>query len=302
MRTAVELKNLSKSYGNESIVHRLNIKIKPGEIFALLGLNGAGKTTTIKMMLGLTPATEGEVRYFNQPFVANKSKLLPQIGSVIEHPGFYEQLTVFQNLKLIANVVGVYGPGYIEEVLSSVGLLHLKDDKVRDLMLSDQQKLAIARALLNNPSILVLDEPFNGLDIQSINEMRTLLIRLAKERNTMVFISSHVLSEIEKMADRIAILHQGKILKLIDRNFLVTHQMMRTVISTPQGHLLYERLKKAGYKGAIKQNNCVVLNEKLSLSKMNTSVDLRGIEIIEMYPKALTLQEYFIELIGGETL
>ncbi|MBN2794970.1 MAG: ABC transporter ATP-binding protein [Clostridia bacterium] len=302
MRANIEIKDVSKHYGKTVVVDQLNFKIMPGEIFALLGLNGAGKTTTLKMMLGLTIPTQGEIRYFNKSFHENRNYILPRIGSVIEHPGFYDHLTVYENFKLITNIVGLHEEDSIFDLLRLVNLDFKLYDKVKTLNLQEKQKLAIARALLNNPLILLLDEPFNGLDVKSVNEMRNILMRLANERKVSIIIASHVLSEIEKIASRIAVIHHGKIIQIFDQAYLKGNSMSRTVIKADDMKLLYQRLKEAGYKEFLLKEQYIYLNEAIQLDELSQKLDLNNLNIIECYKKAITLEDYFVELVGGEMI
>lgn len=300
MRTVIEVTNLSKTYGKNEIVSNLNFRVRTGEIFALLGLNGAGKSTTIKMLMGLTTPTKGKVKYFNQSFLENQESIYPRIGSIVEYPGFYENLTVFDNLKLVTNIVGVHKPNYIDELLNIVGLTLVKTSKVKELTLSEKQKLAIAKSLLNNPSVLILDEPLNGLDPISINEMRTLFLRLAKEKGTTIFISSHVLGEVEKMADRIAILHDGRILDVFDKKQLETdryNNVMIRVESTTKAAIV---LKEHHYKFRIKTNHIILIQSESDVNKVMDLLIQNSIQLYEIYPEKPNLEEYFIELIQND--
>lgn len=302
MKANIELKNISKRFGEFLVVDDLELTINPGEIVALLGLNGAGKTTTLKMMLGLTVPTTGQIKYFGKSLEENRDYILPRIGSVIEHPGFYEDLTIYENFRLITNIVGVHKEDTIIELLTLVNLDFKIDEKVRTLNLQEKQKLAIARALLNNPMILLLDEPFNGLDVKSINEMRDIFSRLAQERKVSIVIASHVLSEIEKFATRIAVIHGGKILQVFDQVYLKGTLQSRTVLKADQMALLYKRLKEAGLKEFYMRDQYIYLNEAIELDRLVDKVNLEGIHILECYQKTVTLEDYFVELVGGELL
>lgn len=300
MGYVIETKNLTKSYGKKVAVNGLNFKIEPGEIFALLGLNGAGKTTTIKMLLGLTSPSVGQIRYLEKNFLTSKSEILPKIGCIVENPGFYKNLSAYENLKIITNIVGFHKKDYIEEVLETVGLDAFQNIKYKRLNISQKQKLAIARALLNNPEILILDEPINGLDPISINEIRTLLLRLAKEKGITILISSHVLSEIEKLADRIAVIHDGRIIELISSDKYSKKYRERIIVRTNDIFLTREVLLRYNIESTINNNSeLVVLSKSYKIPEMLKILVSENLDVHEIFIKEFTLEEYFIQLINN---
>lgn len=300
MGYVIETKNLTKSYGKKVAVNGLNFKIEPGEIFALLGLNGAGKTTTIKMLLGLTSPSVGQIRYLEKNFLTSKSEILPKIGCIVENPGFYKNLSAYENLKIITNIVGFHKKDYIEEVLETVGLDAFRNIKYKRLNISQKQKLAIARALLNNPEILILDEPINGLDPISINEIRTLLLRLAKEKGITILISSHVLSEIEKLADRIAVIHDGGIIELISSDKYSKKYRERIIVRTNDIFLTREVLLRYNIESTINNNSeLVVLSKSYKIPEMLKILVSENLDVHEIFIKEFTLEEYFIQLINN---
>lgn len=300
MGYVIETKNLTKSYGKKVAVNGLNFKIEPGEIFALLGLNGAGKTTTIKMLLGLTSPSVGQIRYLEKNFLTSKSEMLPKIGCIVENPGFYKNLSAYENLKIITNIVGFHKKDYIEEVLETVGLDAFQNIKYKRLNISQKQKLAIARALLNNPEILILDEPINGLDPISINEIRTLLLRLAKEKGITILISSHVLSEIEKLADRIAVIHDGGIIELISSDKYSKKYRERIIVRTNDIFLTREVLLRYNIESTINNNSeLVVLSKSYKIPEMLKILVSENLDVHEIFIKEFTLEEYFIQLINN---
>ena len=201
----IETKNLTKQYGTQKSVADLNIHVKQGRIYGLLGRNGAGKTTTMKMLLGLTQPTSGEVTIWGQPLRTNEKKLLPRIGYLIESPGFYPNLTATENLRIFATLRGVPSHNAIKNALDLVGLPY-KDKKLfSQYSLGMKQRLAIALAIMHDPELLILDEPINGLDPIGIAEVRSFIRDLCTERGKTILISSHILSEIALLADDIGI-------------------------------------------------------------------------------------------------
>jgi len=208
----IETKNLTHKFSaNETVLHDINLQIPQGSIYGFLGPNGAGKTTTLRLILGLLKKQEGEIRIFNKPFNENRIDILKNIGSLIESPSLYSHLTAVENLKILQKVYQC-PETRIYEVLDTVGLSTAKNKKTGKFSLGMKQRLSIAIALLHNPSLLILDEPTNGLDPNGIIEIRELLIQLNKEKNMTIVVSSHLLSEIEKMVTHTGIIHKGNIL------------------------------------------------------------------------------------------
>ena len=208
----IETNHLTKQYGTQKSVADLNIHVEKGKIYGLLGRNGAGKTTTMKMLLGLAQPTSGEITIWGKPLKGNEKKILPRIGSLIEAPGFYPNLTATENLRIFATLRGVPNRHAIKDALDLVGLPY-KDKKLfSQYSLGMKQRLGLAEALLGRPPLLILDEPTNGLDPAGIHEIRTLIRSLPQKYNCTVLVSSHLLSEIELMADDIGILNHGRLL------------------------------------------------------------------------------------------
>jgi len=298
MRYIIETRNLTKEYGKKTVIKGLNFKISSGEIYALLGLNGAGKTTTIKMLLGLINPSVGQIRYLDKNFATSKSTVLPRVGSVLENPGFYDNLSVCQNLELITNIVGMHQSNNIDEILKTVGIHAFKYQKVKYLNASQKQKLALCRALINSPDILILDEPMNGLDPKSINEIRTLLIRLAKEKGVTIFISSHVLSEIEKMADRIGILHEGTLIDVIDVSELHQQRESRILVTVDNLDAAKKMLEENGFSCLIETNRLVIFADEHLITTVVEELVSNHFEVKEIYSKSYSLEDYFLELIN----
>lgn len=298
MRYIIETRNLTKSYGKKTVINGLDFKISPGEIYALLGLNGAGKTTTIKMLLGLINPSVGQIRYLDKNFATFKSMVLKRVGSVLENPGFYDNLSVCKNLELITNIVGMHQSNNIDEVLKTVGIHAFKYQKVKYLNASQKQKLALCRALINSPDILILDEPMNGLDPKSINEIRTLLIRLAKEKGVTIFISSHVLAEIEKMADRIGILHEGSLIDVIDVSELHQQRESRIFVTVEKLEEAKKMLETNGFTCMIDSHQLIVFADEHSITTVVEGLVLNQFEVKEIYSKSYSLEDYFLELIN----
>jgi ABC-2 type transport system ATP-binding protein len=204
---------LSKAYGKRLAVDHLDLEVDRGELFGFLGPNGAGKTTTIRMALGLIAPTNGSVEILGMEVRHNRSKVLPRVGALVESPALYGYLSGRDNLRAFGDLLGGVPAKRIDEVLEIVSLTGRDRDKVKTYSMGMKQRLGLAVALLNNPDLLILDEPANGLDPAGIVEMRDLLRALAAEGKT-VFVSSHVLSEVQQICNRVAIINHGKLIRL----------------------------------------------------------------------------------------
>lgn len=207
----LQIKNLQKEFKDTQVVNLSSLSVQQGEIYGFLGPNGAGKTTTMKMILSLISRTAGEIEVFGQPIDTDK-QYLNQIGSMIEEPSYYPNLTGYENLLVFQKILG-FDKKNIQETLKIVGLDQPKNKKklVKDYSLGMKQRLALAFALVKRPRLLILDEPTNGLDPAGIHEIRELIIKLAKEQGITVFISTHILSEVEHIADRVGIINHGQL-------------------------------------------------------------------------------------------
>jgi ABC-2 type transport system ATP-binding protein len=210
---AIRALGLSKSYGKRLAVDHLDLEVGRAELFGFLGPNGAGKTTTIRMALGLIAPTEGSVEILGQEVRSHRSQVLPRVGALVESPALYGYLSGRDNLRAVGDLLGGAGEKRIDEVLEIVSLKGRDRDKVKTYSLGMKQRLGLAMALLNDPDLLILDEPANGLDPAGIVEMRDLLRDLAGQGKT-VFISSHVLSEVQQICTRVAIINHGKLIRV----------------------------------------------------------------------------------------
>lgn len=216
----IETNNLSKIYSNTKVVDSINMHVEKGKIYGLLGKNGAGKTTTMCMLLNLTYPSDGEIFLFGMNPKKYPKEIYPKIGSIIETPGFYENLTAYENLKIIGRIRGDFNPQKIRMVLDMVNLSDANSKKFKDFSLGMKQRLGIAAAILHNPELLILDEPINGLDPFGIKEIRTLLKRLSHEFGITILISSHILGEIENLADVIGFMDNGVLIEEMSREEL----------------------------------------------------------------------------------
>ena len=211
--TVLELKNVSKSFGKRKIIDNISLKVNSGEIFGFLGPNGSGKTTTIKMILRLIDSDEGEIKVNGFDNRKQFEQAMECIGAIVENPDMYKYMSGIDNLKLHARIRNI-DEKRINEVLEMVGLKDRAKDKVGKYSLGMKQRLGLALTLLHNPKVLILDEPTNGLDPAGIKQLRDILKKISHEENVAVFVSSHILTEMQQMCDRVAVLDNGKIVKI----------------------------------------------------------------------------------------
>lgn len=299
MEYVIETKNLTKKYGNSTVVDNINLHVPKGKIYGLLGRNGAGKTTTMKMMLKLIKVSKGNINLFGEDFRNNN--LYKKIGSIIETPGFYQNLTARDNLNILAKLHGNISKKEIQEALEIVGL-HTEEKKTfSNFSLGMKQRLGIAAAIMHNPELLILDEPINGLDPIGISEIRSFLLKLSHEKGVTIFISSHVLSEIEQIADVIGVMNNGKLIEevnILELQDKLKHYIEITVSDTKSAEkILKDNFSIKDY--SIIDNNIYIYDSNKSISDINRSLVQNGISVTKLNPCKETLEAYFENLIGG---
>ena len=299
----IETKNLTKQYGAQKSVADLNIHVQRGRIYGLLGRNGAGKTTTMKMLLGLTNPSSGAVMIWGKPLQGNEKKLLPRIGSLIESPGFYPNLTGTENLRIFATLRGVPGPGAIKNALDLVGLPY-KDKKLfSQYSLGMKQRLAIALAVMHDPELLILDEPINGLDPIGIAEVRSFIRSLCEERGKTILISSHILSEIALLADDIGIIDHGILLEeetLAQLEKKSSRHVHFLISDTAQAARILERHFQERHFTIQDDHNMRLHNMKLPVGQVVAAFVENGLEVREAHTCEESLEDYFKRVTGGE--
>ena len=299
----IETKNLTKQYGIQKSVANLNIHVQKGRIYGLLGRNGAGKTTTMKMLLGLTTPTSGEVTIWEKSLAANEKKLLPRIGSLIESPGFYPNLTATENLRIFATLRGVPNRNAIKNALDLVGLPY-KDKKLfSQYSLGMKQRLAIALAIMHDPELLILDEPINGLDPIGIAEVRSFIRDLCNERGKTILISSHILSEIALLADDIGIIDHGALLEeesLEELEAKSSKHIRFNVSSTTQAARILERGFHEKQFTILDDHHLRLHNLDISVGEIVTAFVENGLTVSQAYTCEESLEDYFKRVTGGE--
>ena len=299
----IETKNLTKQYGSQKSVADLNIHVKRGRIYGLLGRNGAGKTTTMKMLLGLTKPTSGEVKIWGKSLQGNEKKLLPRIGSLIESPGFYPNLTGTENLRIFATLRGVPNNHAIKDALDLVGLPY-KDKKLfSQYSLGMKQRLAIALAVMHDPELLILDEPINGLDPIGIAEVRSFIRELCDARGKTILISSHILSEISLLADDIGIIDHGTLLEeesldaLENKNGRYIHL---GVSDAAQAARLLETVIHTDKFEIDSDHDLRIFDTSLPLPALSDVMMKGGVSLSDLHLCENTLEDYFKRITGGE--
>ena len=300
---AIETKNLTKSFGSHRAVDRVNLSIEQGEIYGFLGNNGAGKTTTIKMMTGLLTPTEGSVRFFGKDIRKSRHEILRRVGCIIEIPGFYGNLNGQENLEIYLRLRGMSRRKAIEDTMELVGLDPKDTGLVRGYSLGMKQRLGIARALLNQPEILILDEPTNGLDPSGIRNMRKLLRRLAKEQHMTLFLSSHILTEVEQLADRVGIIHNGKLIDEISLEGLRDQgaEYVEIEVDRPAEALRILETKLGIFDFTVKADKRIeVFDAQEQIATINKMLVANEIEVRQLIRKSMSLERHFVELTGGE--
>ena len=291
---------LTKQYGRKNAVDHVNLHIRQGAIYGLIGRNGAGKTTILRMIAGLASPTEGEISLFGE--TGKKSLYMTsRIGTLIESPGLYPNMSAAENLKLKCLALGVRKKGYIEELLDAVGLNGVGRKRVRNFSLGMKQRLGIALALVGEPDLLVLDEPINGLDPQGIAEVRETLSRLNQERNITLIISSHILEELSKIATDYGIIHNGVLLQELTQEELLARCSERIELKTDDTRRACVVLEEMGihdYK--VIDAGTIQIFERLNDSgKITMQLAENGVKTVGISVKNEALEDYYLDLTGG---
>ena len=299
----IETKGLTKRYGEQVSVSNLDLHVQKGRIYGLLGRNGAGKTTTMKMLLGLTAPTSGTVSIFGRPLKGNEKRILPRIGSLIESPGFYPNLTGTENLQIFARLRGLKSPNCIKGALELVNLPYRDKKRYAQYSLGMKQRLAIALAVMHDPDLLILDEPINGLDPIGIAEVRDFIRALCDERGKTILISSHILSEIALLADDIGIIDHGVLLEeeslaeLEQKNGKV---LRFTVSNAPVAALLLQREMGVRDVSVENERDLTVRDLRLDTGAAVRRFVEAGLVVSDAHLYEDTLEDYFKRITGGE--
>ncbi|HPE77950.1 MAG TPA: ABC transporter ATP-binding protein [Draconibacterium sp.] len=295
----IQTYDLTKTFGDTNAVDHISINVREGEIYGFLGLNGAGKTTLIRLLLGMINPDSGSVSLFGQN-AKQGSDIWNEVGYLVETPYSYPNLTVKENLEVFYQLRGLNDRNQIDKIISVLQLDQYKNKKAKHLSLGNNQRLGLAKALLHNPKLLILDEPINGLDPAGIVEVREFLKDLVKNHNTTIFLSSHILSEISKVATRIGIVHEGKLIKEINTNELEDQIIKKLCINTNENQKALQILKDNGFKASINGNgliestesNAIQQPELISALLVKHNVPPKMISVFEE-----DLEAYFLRMI-----
>ncbi|QPA32614.1 ABC transporter ATP-binding protein [Thermaerobacillus caldiproteolyticus] len=293
--------DLRKTIRNKEIIKGLSFELTEGEVFGFLGPNGAGKTTTIRMLVGLIKPTSGHISICGYDLHRQFSKAIRNIGCIVENPELYPYLSGWENLEHFARMVPDIPKERIVEVVELVGLQNRIHDRVRTYSLGMRQRLGIAQALLGKPKILILDEPTNGLDPVGIREMREFIRFLAETEGLSVLVSSHLLSEIQLMCDRVAIMSKGKMIRIDTVEHLLKEQA-RVAWKVNPVETAKNILSKETVVISVQGGTLITPYEAKQLPKWNEKLVQAGVEVSEIQPKLPTLEDLFIDLTGGETI
>lgn len=303
MSYILETNDLTKIIDGKEIVKKVNIHVKKGEIYGFLGPNGAGKTSVLKMALNLWKPTKGVVELFGKPLTPKSYEVLRRVGSIIEFPVFYDHLSGRENLNLHCEYMGYYHAGSVEKSLEMLELTGAADKPARTYSLGMKQRLGIARAILTGPELLLLDEPTNGLDPAGMKHLRDLFKRLCTEYGVTMMISSHILSEVENIADTIGIINHGTLVKEISMKEI-------SEMNTAYIEITADDMKAAAYvladKLGIQQFKIVddrtarIYDTSVKTSDLSKAFAQNGVEIDAVGRKSENLEDYFLKLTEGE--
>lgn len=298
----IRTNRLAKAFDKTEVVSDVNMCIKKGEIYGFLGPNGAGKTTIFKMILNLLKPTSGGVVIFDEVISYNSYEYLKRIGSLIEYPVFYDDLTASENLEIHCEYMGYYKENAIEETLRLVNLVGVNNKKVKEFSLGMKQRLGIARAIITKPEILVLDEPINGLDPLGIVEVRQLLKMLSRDYGMTILISSHIISEIELIADRIGVINKGKLVKevTVEQTKLDHAGYIEVKLDNiDKGSSVLDKLIKSRNFKVISDQQIRIYDTDVSVGDITKAFVANDIEILSITQIDNSLEDYFINLVDG---
>jgi ABC-2 type transport system ATP-binding protein len=302
MTQAIETANLSKHYGAVKAVDGVSLHVERGEIYAFLGLNGAGKTTTIRLLLGMVKPTAGDARVLGQPVRAGSTQPWQAVGYLVETPHAWPELTVRENLEAMRRLRPGTPPKAVVNVIERLGLAAYADRRAETLSLGNTQRLGLAKALLHSPELLILDEPANGLDPAGIVEIRHFLLELAREQGVTVFLSSHILGEVARLAQRVGVIHAGKLIQELDMAELERQRRRRLLLRTRDTEGGRAALSKAGYAAASTGDGALEVTAEDAIQNPDDIAALlvhAGHALTQLLVEQEDLEHYFLRLIGS---
>lgn len=299
---AIETRGLTRRFGTQLAVNDVNLSVPAAGVYGFLGPNGAGKTTTIRMLLGLIRPNAGEVRLFDESLANNHQSLMRRVGALVETPSLYPHLTGRENLEVTRRYLNA-NRDLIDRALGIVKLTADAHRRVREYSLGMRQRLGLALALLNNPQLLILDEPANGLDPAGIHEMRDLIRRLPVEFGITVFLSSHLLSEVEQVANHIGIIHQGKLLFQGTLADLQAERREHLTIGVKQTEQALHCLTEAGWQAHRREDGLltVAVATTEAAAQINGLLVGQGLQVFHIALTQASLEDIFLSLTNGKT-
>jgi len=294
--TIIQVENLCKKFADITAVNQLSFSVEAGEIYGFLGQNGAGKSTTIRMLLTLITPTSGNIHILSKSLEHNRAEILRQVGAIIEKPDLYKYLTAYENLKILSQLSGikVHRDSLLKQ-LEIVGLSDRANSKVKTFSQGMKQRLGIACALIHQPKLIILDEPTNGLDPQGIADIRNLILRLSRDEKKTILVSSHLLSQMELIADSMLIIDKGKKLKEGKVNELLADLLVE--IQTTDDKASLKKLQDSNWGKYIKRTGekIILSVHKNQIPELNRSLVEMGVEVTALQPKH-SLEDYFLSL------
>lgn len=295
----LQTNHLTKIIGEKELVKDVNIHIKKGEIYGFLGPNGAGKTTVMKMITNLWKPTDGKIEIFGETLTPQSYEVLKRMGSIIEFPTFYDHMTGYENLKLHSEYMGYYHHGSIENALDMLDLTNAAGKPVKNYSLGMKERLGIARAILCKPELLILDEPTNGLDPAGMKQIRNLLKMLCTEYGITIMISTHILSEIESIANTIGVINHGRMMKEISMKEIEQMSLAYIELSVPDreraAYVLSEKLGLTNFRIA-PDGQIRIYDYRVSTQELSKVLTQNDVPVIALGKKAETLEDYFLKI------
>ena len=295
----LQTNNLTKTIGGKDLVNRVSLHIKKGEIYGFLGPNGAGKTTVMKMITNLWKPTNGSIEIFGEILTPQSYEVLKRMGSIIEFPTFYNHMTGYENLRLHCEYMGYYKHGSIENALDMLDLTDAAQKPVKNYSLGMKERLGIARAILCKPELLILDEPTNGLDPAGMKQIRDLLKTLCEEYGITIMVSSHILSEIESIADTIGVINHGMMINEIGMKEIEKMSLayIELTVANPKkaAYVLSEKLGLSNFK-IIENNKIRIYDQHISTQELSKAMALNDVEVTALGKQSETLEDYFLKM------
>ena len=301
MNLSIETENLGKHYRDVKAVEQLSLRVAEGEIYAFLGLNGAGKTTTIRMLLGMIKPTTGYANVLQTRIRPGNRKPWKSVGYLVEIPHAYQELTVRENLEVARRLHPGTPREAIGQIIERMGLTAYADRRAGNLSQGNAQRLGLAKALLHSPKLLLLDEPANGLDPAGIIEIRELLLDLTREQGITVFMSSHILAEVSRLAQRIGIIHKGHLLQELNIDELERDRRRRLLVRVRDVESAQRTLLAAGQPAQVLEDGTIELKSALALERsdeINCLLVKAGTPPTQLLVEEEELEQYFIRLVG----